>query len=103
MWLNVPVTETGKPSLPKLLKLGVVETVGTHYLSFGTFLLNDETGSRIDVIEHDCLRQTHRITRKILQEWLAGRGKPCTWETLTITLHDCKLNTLAKKIKQQYQ
>jgi hypothetical protein len=103
MWLDAPATETEKPSLPKLLELGVEEAIGTHYLSFGTFLLNDKTGSQIDVIEHDCLGKSHRIIRKILQEWLAGRGKPCTWETLTITLHDCKLNTLAKKIKQQYQ
>ena len=103
MWLDAPATDTGKPSLPKLLKLGVEEAVGTHYLSFGTFLLNDETGSRIDVIEHDCLGKSHRIIRKILQEWLAGKGKPCTWETLAITLCDCKLKTLAKKIKQQYQ
>jgi hypothetical protein len=58
MWLDAPATETGKPSLPKLLELGVVEGVGTNYLSFGTFLLNDETGCRIDVIEHDCDRAT---------------------------------------------
>ena len=102
MWLDVPVAETGKPSLPKLLKLVVVEAVGSNYLSLGTLLLNDETGSLIDAIEHDCLGKSHRITRRILQEWLEGKGEPCTWETLTAILRNCKLNALAKKIKQQY-
>ena len=85
MWLKAPATETEKPSLPKLLKLNVVEDVGTNYLTLGVLLLNDETGVLVDSIEHDCLRQTHRITLKILQEWLTGKGLPPTWQTLTQT------------------
>ena len=102
MWLDTPATETEKPSLPKLLKLNVVEGVGTHFLSLGTFLLNDDTGFLMDAIEHDCLGQTHRITRKILQQWLAGKGQPPTWHILCTTLRDCNLNALADKIEQQY-
>ena len=101
LWLATPVTETEKPSLPKLLKLDVVEAIGTNYLSLGTFLLKDDTGCLIDAIEHDC-RQTHRITRKILMEWLAAKGEPATWKTLCTTLRDCKLNALADNIEHEY-
>ena len=102
MWLDTPATETEKPSLPKLLKLNVVEGVGTNFMSLGTFLLNDDTGCLMDAIEHDCLGQTHRITRKILQQWLAGKGQLPTWHILCVTLRDCNLNVLADKIERQY-
>ena len=102
MWLEAPAAETEKPSLPKLLTLNILEAVGTNYRTFGTFLLNDETGSLVDAIEHDCLGQTHRITLRILQEWLAGKGEPPTWDTLTTTLRKCKLNKLATKIAKEY-
>ena len=93
-----PVTETEKPPLPKLLNHNVVET---NYLLLGTFLHKYETGCLIDAIEHDC-RQTHRITRKILMEWLAAKGEPATWKTLCTTLRDCKLNALADNIEHEY-
>ena len=102
MWLEAPAAETEKPSLPKLLTLNILEAVGTNYRTFGTFLLNDETGSLVDAIEHDCLGQTHRITLRILQEWLAGKGEPPTWDMLTTTLRKCKLNKLATKIEKEY-
>ena len=102
MWLEAPTAEAEKPSLPKLLTLNILEAVGTNYRTFGTFLLNDETGSLVDAIEHDCLGQTHRITLRILQEWLAGKGEPPTWDTLTTTLRKCKLNKLATKIEKEY-
>ena len=102
MWLEAPAAETEKPSLPKLLTLNILEAVGTNYRTFGTFLLNDETGSLVDAIEHDCLGQTHRITLRILQEWLVGKGEPTTWDTLTTTLCKCKLNILATKIEKEY-
>ena len=52
LWLATPATETEKPSLPKLLKLNVVEAIGTNYLSLGTFLLKDETLCVFAVIFH---------------------------------------------------
>ena len=39
------------------------------------------------------------INTKILEEWLAGSGRPCTWETLIRVLRECKLNTLADQIQ----
>ena len=102
LWLNVPATETEKPSLPKLLDLEVIEKIGTEYEKFGTFLLKDDKGVLVDAIKHDCLGKTHGITRKILQEWLAGKGEPLTWACLVKTLHRCKLNALADEIQQQH-
>ena len=101
LWLDAPATETEKPSLPKLLDLEVVEKIGTEYEKFGTFLLKDDTGVLVDAIERD-FGKTHRITRKILQEWLAGKGEPVTWACLVKTLHRCKLNALADEIQQQH-
>ena len=102
LWLDAPATETEKPSLPKLLNLEVVEKIGTEYKIFGTFLLKDNTGFLVDAIKHDCLGMTHEITRKILQEWLAGKGEPVTWACLVETLHRCNLNALADEIQQQH-
>ena len=69
MWLDTPVTEKEKPSLPKLLELKVHENVGTNYRQLGTFLLKDTNGCLVDVIEKDCQGKCHDITRKILQNW----------------------------------
>ena len=102
LWFDVPATETEKPSLPKLFNLKVVEKIGTEYKIFGTFLLKDDTGFLVDAIKHDCLGMTHGITRKILQEWLAGKGEPVTWACLVETLHRCNLNALADEIQQQH-
>ena len=103
VWLETPVTEKEKPSLPKLLLLNVPEYIGAEYRRFGTFLLNDVTGTLVDAIEHDCHEKAHRITLKILQEWLLGKGQPTTWESLVQTLRNCKLNELADKVDKEYR
>ena len=90
------------PSLPKLLHLEIPEKVGANYYKFGVFLLNDETGSLLDAIEDECRGKPDRITRKILQQWLEGKGLPLTWPTLIKTLRDLKLSTLADQIEATY-
>ena len=87
------------PSLPELLRLQVPQTVGNNYTNFGIFLLEDRTGSRVDAIEDECRGKPDRITRKILQEWVGGRGAALTWDTLVKTLRDCELNTLADHVQ----
>ena len=90
------------PSLPKLLHLEIPEKVGTNYYEFGVFLLDDETGDQVDIIESDCNGKAEKITRKILQEWLKGKGLPVTWPILIKTLRDLKLSTLADQIEATY-
>ena len=88
-----------QPSLPELLCLKIPQQVGANYSTFGIILLNDQTGSRVDSIEEYCLRNPEKITRKILQEWLEGKGLPVTWESLVQTLRDTNLSTLADEIQ----
>ena len=52
----------------------------------------------MNTIEHDCHMQSGPIIRKILQEWLKGKGLPVTWETLVQTLRDIDLSVLADHI-----
>ena len=87
------------PSLLELLRLDLPQRVGDNYANFGIFLLEDRTGSRVDAIEDDCLGKSDRIMRKILQEWVGGRGAALTWDTLVKTLRDCKRNMLADHIQ----
>ena len=100
VWLESPLTERSKPSLPKLLQLEIPMKIGAHYRNFGIFLLNDEDGSRVDAMELECLGKCQRIVQKILQEWIAGNGGPTTWSTLIKTLHDCEFHVLADQIRK---
>ena len=88
------------PSLPDLLRLKVPQQIGAHYKVFGTFLLNDETGSRVDAIKRAPLSEPEDIVINILQEWIAGRGKPRTWQALIETLKECELTVLTDKIQR---
>ena len=88
------------PTLPKLLELDIPENVGTNYYKFGTILLKDRIGSQIDAIEHNCRDSSERIVIDILKEWLKGKGKPVTWDTLIETLQRTKLGVLADNLQK---
>ena len=89
----------GQPTLPELIHLNVLQGVGAHYTTFGILLLNDKLGNRMEAIEDECRGKPEKICRKILQEWLEGKGLPVTWGTLIKTLRDIKLSTLADTIE----
>ena len=101
MWLDTPVAEKEKPSLPKLYELAVPEKVGAQYAAFGTILLNDDDGSLIEAMEVDCQGKCERIVRKTLTQWIRGRGKPVTWSALIETLQHCKLTAFADHIRKK--
>ena len=97
-----------KPTLPELLKftctdrteLNISVEVSTKFSQFGTFLLDDKNGSRVDNMVYKHRDHPERINTEILKEWLAGRGKqPVTWATLIKVLHDIELSTLAGEIE----
>ena len=88
------------PSLPDLLQLDIPQVVGVNYEMFGVLLLDDKTGSRVDIIVDDCRGMSGRIVKSILKEWLKGRGKPVTWQALIDTLRACKHTNLADKIQK---
>ena len=93
--------DSESPSLPELLRLQIPQQVGADFRKFGIFLLDDTTGSRVDSIsiEIECQGRPDRITTRILQEWVGGRGVELTWHTLVKTLRDCELNVLAHEIQ----
>ena len=51
-----------------LIQLQILQVVGVNYDMFGIFLLNDETGSQVDIIVDDCHGMTERIVMSILKE-----------------------------------
>lgn len=66
---------------------------------FGTFLLNDKTGSEMDMIKNDHLGQAQKITIAILKAWLQGKGISVSWERLIQTFQKCKLLSHAEQIR----
>ena len=102
VWLEAPVLEQGKPSLPKLLGLDIPLKVGAKYFQFGVLLLNDEDGAVVEALEDECNRKCERIVRKILAEWVRGRGRALSWKTLSDALRECSLSSLADGIDSTY-
>ena len=100
-WLEAPVVEQEKPSLPNLLKLDILNQIGPNYKTFGIFLLRDETGMVVKTVEND-QRTAHNITLQILHEWLIGRGESITWQSLVQALRSSNLNVLADRVADKY-
>ena len=90
-------------SLDLLYKLNVPEQVGNNYKKFGTLLLKDKTGIKVDNIEEGLHGMPELINAKILQHWFQGRGLPVTWKCLLDTLKACSLNGLAGQIQTSLQ
>ena len=96
-----------KPSLQELLRfictdgrpVNIPVEIGSKYLQFGIFLLDDSTGSRIMSMASRHHDNAERINTEILHEWLTGSGKkPVTWATLVKVLRDIELSVLADEI-----
>ena len=103
VWLNTSIMEGSKPSLPKLLGLKIPQKVGSNFMQFGILLLNDEDCTLTDAIRNECHMKCEEIVRRILVEWVRGRGRAVTWKTLTDTLQQCDLATLADYIDTTYK
>ena len=103
VWLDTPIMVKEEPSLPKLFRFDVPTKVGANYREFGTLLLNDKNGCRVDAMEVNCQGKCDRIVTKILQEWLNFMGEPVTWNILIETLKLCKLTLLADHIRKNTQ
>ena len=100
-------TET-QPKLPELLKfpskngaINIPEKIGEDYETFGTFLLNDTRGEKVDAITAEKPGgKAINFTLAILKRWLRGEGvQPATWTTLVQVLKDSQLNALAEAIE----
>ena len=96
---NIFFPVSGDPTLPKLLELKIPLRVRDKYESFGTFLLNDDTGEKIAVIKDNCKENSEKITFNILRDWVGGDGITVSWESLIETLRKCELPMLADQIE----
>ena len=67
LWMGNETAHT-EPTLPQLMRLKIPEVRG-HYRVFGTLLLNDDTGSQVDIAEKSCHYQPDDIVTSILRKW----------------------------------
>ena len=80
-------------------RINVPQQIGTNFMKFGILLLEDENGTRIQSIIDEYRGNPEQITMKVMQEWIAGQGKPpISWDTLIEVLRDIDLGTLADNI-----
>ena len=101
-----------RPTLPYLNKfpvkhgkpINIAVQIGINYRTFGTFLLEDDNGAVVSVIERTMNFDPERINGDILMRWIRGQGKkPITWGTLITCLRDLELETLASDIEEALQ
>ena len=103
------LSPTERPTLVKLLKfpirdgeshIDITEKIGANYYTFGVFLLQDETGSKVKTIESHYKENPKRINQEIFGQWLQGDGKqPVTWKTLIEALRDSQLFYVAEEVE----
>ena len=102
---TIPLTGD-QPTLMELIRfrgrerrINVPQQIGTNFMKFGILLLEDENGTRIQSIIDEYRGNPEQITMKVMQEWIAGQGKPpISWDTLIEVLRDIDLGTLADNI-----
>ena len=81
-------------------KINISKEIGTNWVTFGIFLLEDTTGERVDALTQKHGNDAEKITVAILAEWIAGRGRhPVSWKTLIDVLHNTGLSVLAGEIE----
>ena len=79
--------------------INIPQQISTNFWNFGILLLDDGDGARLRSIIHECRENPEQINMKVLEEWIAGRGKhPVSWDTLIEVLEDINLCTLASDI-----
>ena len=101
--LSLHAVSGDRPTLPELLELDIPQWVADQYDSFGTFLLNDETGTKMAIIRDNCRGNPKKITMEILSDWLQGDGIGVSWDSLIETLQKCKLSFRAEQIRMALQ
>ena len=96
-----PPTLDGLRHFPvKKEHIDIAVDIGPDYEKFGTLLLEDKKGNKVDSIAKSKHYIPVDITVEILKQWLQGKGrKPVTWQTLVKCLRDTNLNALADDIE----
>ena len=112
---NEPVFDKDKPVLenPTVLKLKrmkgadgeplkIIQKIAAHdYTTFGMYLLQDENGEEVALIEKDHLiRGAESVTQAILQKWLTSDVPTRTYQHLIECLRQSELGALAELIEK---
>ena len=110
---NEPVYDKDKPVVekPTLLKLKtmngadgkplkIVQKIAAHdYTTFGMFLLQDENGEEVDLIEKDhIIRAAERVTEAIFKKWLTSDAPTRTYQHLIECLRQSELGALSDQL-----
>ena len=81
--------------------LKFIETVAGNYTPlFGIFLLSDENGSEVKVLETEHKPGTEAVVIAIITKWLTkgSPDAPCTYEHLIRCLREARLGALAEDL-----
>ena len=70
----VPTVTSEIPNLPQLLEVSLHSRVAPKVYDFGTFLLQDDLGNRMEIIRGNHQGRLEEMTREVPREWLAGKG-----------------------------
>ena len=99
--LGIPLNLPAIRRFPEKNKFfDIAEEIGTDYERFGTFLLEDNNGNKIKIIERNKRGDVLDINVEILRQWLQGKGRrPVTWQTLIKCVRDSKLTVLSERIE----
>ena len=80
--------------------IDIAAQIGTDYNKFGTLILEDNNGKKINNIKMAELGDPVDTAVAILKMWIEGKGKtPVTWQTLVTCLRKTGLNVLADDIE----
>ena len=80
--------------------LKVIETIAAgNYKIFGMYLLRDDNGAMVDLIERDqIIKGAASVTQAILQKWLTSDAPTRTYQHLIECLRQSGLGALAELI-----
>ena len=85
--------------------LKIVQKIAAHdYTTFGMFLLQDENGEEVDLIEKDHINKgAVSVTKEILKKWLTSDAPTRTYQHLIECLRQSELGALAELIENTTQ
>ena len=88
-----------KPNFLQLVDISLPSRIGPEIQVFGTFLLQDDHGDKMDNIRANHQGRPKDMAMEVLREWLAGKGVEVTWESLMATLRKSELHLMAYQIQ----
>ena len=80
--------------------LNIVQKIAAHdYATFGMYLLQDENGEEVDLIEKDNISKgAVSVTKEILKKWLTSDAPTRTYQHLIECIRQSELGALAEQL-----